>query len=349
MTQLRTTERLLDGLGSRSPSAVPPGDDLAAALAAWADQVDMAPASCGSGTRRVALRRRRLRRTVTGGALTLAMLTGSSVAAALTGTDIPALTDVGRAVVAWMPGDEGPARGAGSGNADARPAGVVSDDPAAASIRARDALRGAGPLTGPTVAASEDGPAVQARTLAGQAAPGPAAARPEGTRPAQTRPADPRPARPGPAQAAPAQAVPAKAPPADEASGTGAVRATGSAAPPPPPPAAAGAGVPSGNAAGPPGRALVGPSHDSAGDGPPEHLVLPPRAAEEAREVVAAVRSRGPEPGPPPGEAARSTAGGPPTTPPGRAAPPPRPTPPEAGTQPELGPPPGDDPPSGTP
>lgn len=107
MMDRRRTDALLDALGSRC-GALPPGDDLVAALSAWAAEIDRtAPASRGAP--REARRRRRLRRSVGGGALALAMLTGSSVAAALTGAEIPALTDVGRVVVAWMPGTDQPA------------------------------------------------------------------------------------------------------------------------------------------------------------------------------------------------------------------------------------------------
>lgn len=97
LDDLARTDRLLDDLGAQMCDTATGRDDLNAALAAWARQVDPARSATGTSGGR------RLRRVVAGGALALATLMGSSVAAAVTDSDLGALADVGRVVVAWLP------------------------------------------------------------------------------------------------------------------------------------------------------------------------------------------------------------------------------------------------------
>ena len=101
---LARTDRILDELGGRSTCAAASDDEVLAALAAWVDQIDDLPVA-GRGRRRTA-RGRRLRRILGGGAVVLATVSGTSVAAALSGADVPGLSAFGRVVVQLVPGDE---------------------------------------------------------------------------------------------------------------------------------------------------------------------------------------------------------------------------------------------------
>ena len=96
LSDIAADDDLLDRLGGRLP--VTSDDPVVLALAAWTTQVD-----AGAPRRRV----RRLQGSVVP-VLTALVLTvgGSSVAAALTGADVPVLASVGREMVGWAPGGQ---------------------------------------------------------------------------------------------------------------------------------------------------------------------------------------------------------------------------------------------------
>lgn len=104
---LHDSDRLLDVLGARQalPSGQP--DPLAEALADWAREVD--GSTCTRTVRRAPrVRRRTFRgrgRIVAGGVLIASLVTGSSVAAALTGAQVPVLSPMGGALVDLLPED----------------------------------------------------------------------------------------------------------------------------------------------------------------------------------------------------------------------------------------------------
>ncbi|WP_122263483.1 hypothetical protein [Ornithinimicrobium cerasi] len=111
---LDRAELLLDDLGARRVDAGRTEDPLVAALAAWVESID-APGGGAQVARTrppatvttLPVRRRGPRRTarkvVAGSVLTAVVLAGSSVAAALTGSQVPLLTAVGTALVDVVP------------------------------------------------------------------------------------------------------------------------------------------------------------------------------------------------------------------------------------------------------
>ncbi|RIK14532.1 MAG: hypothetical protein DCC50_10920 [Acidobacteria bacterium] len=99
------TDRVLDEIGGRRQCAAAADDEVLAALAAWVDQIDDVPVAKRRGRHRAA-RSGGLQRILGGGAVLLASFSGASVAAALTGADVPGLSSFGRAVVELVPGDQ---------------------------------------------------------------------------------------------------------------------------------------------------------------------------------------------------------------------------------------------------
>lgn len=99
------TDRLLDALGSRQAGG-DGQDEVVSMLAAWAREIDPTPGgglpAVGAGAPR---RRGRHRRRVAAGTLLVALtMSGTSIAAALTGTHLPVLTPMGEALVGVVPG-----------------------------------------------------------------------------------------------------------------------------------------------------------------------------------------------------------------------------------------------------
>lgn len=102
---LHDSDRLLDLVAARRPLPAADPDPLVLALAAWAAEVD-GPTSEGAarparspGSPAVRSRGR----LAAGGMLVVALMTGSSVAAALTGAQVPVLSSVGGALVHLLP------------------------------------------------------------------------------------------------------------------------------------------------------------------------------------------------------------------------------------------------------
>lgn len=119
------TDRILDEIGRRQPCAATDEDEMLAALAAWVGQIDDVPVAHRRGRHRGA-RSRRLHRLLGGGAVVLATFSGASVAAALSGAQVPGLTSFGRAVVELVPGEQLLAQDPhGGGVAEAVPADDV--------------------------------------------------------------------------------------------------------------------------------------------------------------------------------------------------------------------------------
>ncbi|SOC55573.1 hypothetical protein [Ornithinimicrobium cerasi] len=111
---LDRAELLLDDLGARRVDAGRTEDPVVAALAAWVESIDapgggaqVAPTRPPATVTTLPVRRRRPRRTarrvVAGSVLTAVVLAGSSVAAALTGSQVPLLTAVGTVLVDVVP------------------------------------------------------------------------------------------------------------------------------------------------------------------------------------------------------------------------------------------------------
>lgn len=96
---LHESDRLLDLFAARRPLSPDDRDPLALALAEWAREVD-GPTRAGRAGVRVASGRGRL---AAGGLLVATLMTGSSVAAAMTGAQVPVLSSVGGAIVHLLP------------------------------------------------------------------------------------------------------------------------------------------------------------------------------------------------------------------------------------------------------
>lgn len=99
------TDRLLDALGS-CRDLLDDHDAVSALLAAWAREIDPAqgPSLEVVGARASGRRGRRGRRLALGTLLAALTMSGMSIAAALTGAQMPVLTPMGAAVVGVVPG-----------------------------------------------------------------------------------------------------------------------------------------------------------------------------------------------------------------------------------------------------
>ena len=98
MDRISRDDELLDALGNRRRLS---GEEpVIALLGAWAAEIDTTPVVSRSATRRSRGRARGL------GILSTALVTftGGSVAAAMTGVELPVLSQVGQVLVGWAPG-----------------------------------------------------------------------------------------------------------------------------------------------------------------------------------------------------------------------------------------------------
>ncbi|AKU16035.1 hypothetical protein [Luteipulveratus mongoliensis] len=88
--RIRKDDQFLDALGGRGGPA--DGSDLSGLLQSWVDEIDSTPAASSAGAKRM---RRRLLQTGAAAGLAFATLSVSSMAAAVTGTQVPVLYQLG--------------------------------------------------------------------------------------------------------------------------------------------------------------------------------------------------------------------------------------------------------------